>query len=170
MGGNVVYFNGDAFNANDGSLLWGSLNGDDTIAAMANGVVYDTIQWSVGVTATDAVTGKTLWTFIAGGQLEGTPAVANGVVYFESDDGYAYAVNAATGVQLWKYNVSGRGPASPVVANGIVYFPSHAGSGGLWAFHVPNQSQSEQPSSPLRSDTGLLTPGAPRSGATSNLK
>jgi len=139
VGGGVVYFDGAAFDANTGTLLWGGPSGDDTISAMANGVVYNTIQYGQSVQAMDAVTGTTLWASQSGGQLEGTPAVANGVVYFESDDGYAYAVSAATGAPLWKYNVSSHGPASPVVADGIVYFPSHAGSGGLWAFHLPSQ-------------------------------
>lgn len=173
VGGSVVYFDGSAFDAVTGTLLWGGPTGDDTIPAMANGVIYDTVQFGQNVNATNATTGEPLWTFRAGGEMEGTPAVANGVVSFECDDGYAYALDAATGAQLWKYQISSRGPSSPVVADGVAYFPSAFGSGGLWAFHLPNQERSEHSSSPQPPNTAVLTPGSglqPSAGATPNPK
>jgi outer membrane protein assembly factor BamB len=38
-----------------------------------------------------------------------SPAVANGLVYFGSDDGVVYALNASTGAKLWSYSTGGAG-------------------------------------------------------------
>ena len=51
-----------------------------------------------------------------------SPAVANGVVYFGSDDN-VYALNASTGAKLWSYATEAV-DSSPAVANGVVYFGS----------------------------------------------
>src|ERR1019366_8440801 len=62
-----------------------------------------------------------------------SPTVANGVVYFGSNDGNLYASNASTGALLWKsetyYYYS-----SPTVANGVVYFGS--GDHNLYALNA----------------------------------
>jgi outer membrane protein assembly factor BamB len=50
-----------------------------------------------------------------------SPAVANGVVYFGSDDINVYALNASTGAKLWSYAAGGVFFSSPAVANGVVY-------------------------------------------------
>jgi len=58
----------------------------------------------------------------AAGSYASSPIVAAGRVFFNSDDGYVYALNAATGGLLWK---SGLGVTSsqplPAVGNGMVY-------------------------------------------------
>lgn len=46
------------------------------------------------------------WSFYAGRNITATPAVANGVVYFPSWNGYLYAVNAFNGALIWKQNLS----------------------------------------------------------------
>ncbi|KAH7570141.1 hypothetical protein ACOSQ2_018426 [Xanthoceras sorbifolium] len=46
------------------------------------------------------------WTFFAGRDISATPAVANGVVYFPSWNGYLYAVNAINGALIWMQNLS----------------------------------------------------------------
>ncbi|XVF85981.1 hypothetical protein PTKIN_Ptkin17bG0160700 [Pterospermum kingtungense] len=46
------------------------------------------------------------WTFYAGKDISATPAVANGVVYFPSWNGYLYAVNAFNGALIWQQNLS----------------------------------------------------------------
>lgn len=46
------------------------------------------------------------WKFFAGGDISATPAVANGIVYVPSWNGYLYAVKAFTGDLLWKKNLS----------------------------------------------------------------
>lgn len=45
------------------------------------------------------------WRFIAGFDISATPAVANGVVYFPSWNGYLYAVRANNGALIWKQNL-----------------------------------------------------------------
>lgn len=46
------------------------------------------------------------WSFYAGKDISATPAVANGVVYFPSWNGYLYAVNAFNGALIWEQNLS----------------------------------------------------------------
>ena len=57
--------------------------------------------------------------------MQSSPAVANGVVYFGSDDNNVYALNANTGAKLWSYATGSLAVASsPAVANGVVYVGS----------------------------------------------
>ena len=54
-----------------------------------------------------------------------SPAVANGVVYLDSYNGYVYALNARTGAHLWSFEnccFYPRVQSSPAVSNGVVYF------------------------------------------------
>jgi eukaryotic-like serine/threonine-protein kinase len=53
------------------------------------------------------------------GYVNSSPAVANGVVYFGSND--VYALDASTGALLWSYAMGGWVSSSPAVANGVVY-------------------------------------------------
>ena len=95
--------------------------------------------------AFDAVTGSENWRFYSDGPVRLAPAVANGRVYFGSDDGFLYCLDADTGTLHWK--VSGapaeRGQrmhlgnmrlisfwpvrGGPVVDGGVVYFGA-----GIW--------------------------------------
>jgi len=49
-----------------------------------------------------ADTGDPIWTYFTGGPVRLAPTVADGRVYFGSDDGYAYCLEAATGKPVWK--------------------------------------------------------------------
>jgi outer membrane protein assembly factor BamB len=62
------------------------------------------------------------------GDPQSSPAVANGVVYFGSDDHNVYALNASTGAQLWNYTTGGEVLSSTAVANGMVYIGSVDGN------------------------------------------
>ena len=56
--------------------------------------------------------------------MESSPAVANGVVYFGSDDSWLYALDATTGAKLWSFEAGYSYDAvqsSPSVVNGVVY-------------------------------------------------
>ena len=99
------------------------------------------------VTALDAATGKSLWTFLAEGPVRFAPVVERNRVYFVSDDGYLYCVSADQGRLLWRFSPMGpqrrslrllgderlisRWPArgGPVLADGVVYFAA-----GVWPF------------------------------------
>ena len=52
--------------------------------------------------AFDAVTGSENWRFYSDGPVRLAPAVANGRVYFGSDDGFLYCLDAETGTLHWK--------------------------------------------------------------------
>jgi outer membrane protein assembly factor BamB len=56
-----------------------------------------------------------------------SPAVAEGVVYFGSNDGSLYAIDIVSGTQKWKFQTKGRVVSSPAVANGLVYFAAYDG-------------------------------------------
>jgi len=51
----------------------------------------------------DLKTGREKWIYTTDGPVRVAPAIANGRVYFGSDDGYAYCVKADNGELLWKY-------------------------------------------------------------------
>jgi eukaryotic-like serine/threonine-protein kinase len=74
------------------------------------------------------------WAFKTGGPVISSPAIANGVIYFGSMDGYLYAVDQSTGKEKWKYKSSMPVTSSPAVVGDILYFVSTAG--GLGALDV----------------------------------
>lgn len=89
------------------------------------------------VYAVEAVTGKVRWTFATNAPPRYAPAVANGKVYFGSDDGVAWCLNAADGSVVWSVNAAptglrmlGQGRLISVwpirtgvlVENGVAYF------------------------------------------------
>ncbi len=136
-----------AVDAVTGGMLWRSqlpVGGSSqlTTPAVANGVVYlgfaddndDSYGYMYGF---DAHTGALLWNFNAAGGIYSSAAVANGVVYFGSDDMNVYALDAGTGALLWNYTTGGQVASSPAVVNGIVYIGSD--DMYMYAFHLPPQ-------------------------------
>ena len=75
-----------------------------------------------------------LWTYTAGGGIDSSPAVANGIVYVGSYDKKIYALNASTGEEIWNYTTGGFIGSSPAIANGIVYVGS--GDGKIYALNA----------------------------------
>jgi eukaryotic-like serine/threonine-protein kinase len=67
------------------------------------------------------------WTFPTGNRIVSSPVMADGVVYFGSDDGNVYAVDASSGRQLWKYVTRGAVASTPAIANGMLYVMSYDG-------------------------------------------
>jgi outer membrane protein assembly factor BamB len=65
---------------------------------------------------------KLLWKSETRGRIEGSPAVAGGVVYVGSRDHKLYALDAATGAVKWVFFADGEIRSSPCVAGGGVYF------------------------------------------------
>ena len=74
------------------------------------------------------------WTFKTGGPIVSSPAVADGVVYIGSMDGYLYAVDESTGKEKWKFKSSMAVASSPAVAGGTLFFVSS--HGGLAAIDI----------------------------------
>ena len=97
-------------------------------------------------TGNPALTPTLLWKYNLGGTVSLSPAVANGIVYEGSDDGYVYALNKNDGAIIWKYNtgVTTTGSSvesSPAVVNGVVYVCSydaniHALNGNVYALNA----------------------------------
>ena len=75
------------------------------------------------------------WSFHTNGQIYSSPAVADGRVFFGSNDGNLYALNL-DGTLGWKFAAKGRIPSSPAVVGGTVYFESYDGDGNLYALDV----------------------------------
>lgn len=48
-------------------------------------------------------TGQRIWSYFTDGPVRLAPSVADGKVYFGSDDGSVYCVHATTGTQVWRY-------------------------------------------------------------------
>jgi len=53
-------------------------------------------------------TGRSVWTFTTGAPVRLAPTVADGRVYFGSDDGRAYCLNAEDGQLIWKLRAAPR--------------------------------------------------------------
>jgi outer membrane protein assembly factor BamB/predicted nucleic acid-binding Zn ribbon protein len=86
------------------------------------------------------------WTFTTGGAIHSSPALADGTVYFGSEDYKLYAVDAATGVKRWEFLTGSFVESTPAIVGGIVYFGSNDGalyaldakSGEMvWEFRTP---------------------------------
>ena len=67
---------------------------------------------------------KVLWTFNTSGPVISSPAIANGKVYFGSNDGWVYSLKLDTGELIWKYETDGPVESSPTIADEILYIGS----------------------------------------------
>ena len=65
-----------------------------------------------------------LWTFEAGGAITSSPVVADGAVYFGSDDYNVYCLDVESGEQRWSFATEDIIEASPLVVDGGVYIGS----------------------------------------------
>ena len=66
-----------------------------------------------------------LWSLYTGGWIVNAPTVADGVVYFGSDDDSVNAVDASTGDPLWRFEVGEVVRSTPTVTGGAVYVGSN---------------------------------------------
>ena len=132
-----------AFDAASGTQRWmfpltNSTGLSPNTLAVANGVVFAGAFTgnSYNLYAVDATTGGLHWNFsfgIVGYVLP--PAIANGVIYIATDNGYLLAFDMATGAKIWNGpQISGNNTSSLVVADGVVYIGSLP---TLYAFHLP---------------------------------
>ena len=90
-------------------------------------------------TATLVPTRTPLWTFQTEGAVWSTPTVAEGIVYFGSDDHRLYAVNAKTGLEKWHFETGGLVRSHPALAKDAVYFTSD--DGFLYALEAASGQQ-----------------------------
>ena len=66
-----------------------------------------------------------LWHHHTGGWIVYSPTVADGVVYFGSDDNHVYALDAVTGDLLWRFETGGVIRSSPTVTGGVAFVGSN---------------------------------------------
>ncbi len=78
------------------------------------------------VQALDRRTGRRLWRLQAGGAVESSPVVVDGVVYATSKDRRVYAIDERTGRVRWAYQTGGEVKDSPSVVGGRVYVGNYA--------------------------------------------
>jgi len=103
----------------------------------AGGRVYFGSSADDKVCCLDAATGAKQWTFFADGPVRLAPTLADGQLYFGSDDGYVYCLNASDGTLIWRFRpdcadrrIPGNGRVisslpvrtSVVVENGVATF------------------------------------------------
>jgi outer membrane protein assembly factor BamB len=133
LGGRVYMVNGgllQARHASNGALIWSveqvgsDVHSTPTVGA---GIVVLGAVNSPLVSAYDESSGRLLWAFEAdgnGAEVLGSPVLANGVVYFITDDGTLHTLNAVTGAQLHSWTPSSSPSAAtttPAVVEGRVY-------------------------------------------------
>lgn len=76
--------------------------------------------------ALDLATGEKRWAFAATDTIAGTPALADGSLYFGSFDGRVYAVDASDGAERWRHETGGAVVSTPLVADGLVLVGSRS--------------------------------------------
>jgi eukaryotic-like serine/threonine-protein kinase len=71
--------------------------------------------------------GDLVWDFKTSYPVRSSPAIADGTLYFGSDDYLLYAIDAKTGKEFWHYDTDSPAGVSPLVDNGIVYYGAAGG-------------------------------------------
>jgi hypothetical protein len=99
-------------------------------AASQAAVMYRGGSQRTGLYDTQAVAAFTgvKWKFETGDEVWSSPVLAEGVIYFGSDDDHLYALDAQTGQEKWRFKTGGDVRSSPAIADGIVYVESYDGN------------------------------------------
>ena len=122
-----------AFAAGFGEVRWSKTIGPSESSPLLAGNRLYVGDWEGRLWALDARTGKTIWTYRAGGPIKGAAALTAGRVYFGSYDGHVYCVGARSGKLVWKARAQARlygGSrfySTPALAFGRLYIGSTDG-------------------------------------------
>jgi outer membrane protein assembly factor BamB len=143
--------------AHDIELLWKvepALGGRLSSPVVAGGMVFVADIDNHRIIALDCETGKTAWTFTAGGRIDSPPTIAKGMAVFGSADGHVYCLRATDGKLVWRIRaaplaekivVSGQVesiwpvPGSVLVLGDSAYFAAGRNTqtdGGLYCYGV----------------------------------
>jgi len=129
----VLYVNnqhGDtwAIRASDRKVLWRRTTAKvyDSTPAVSGPRLFVGSFEPGDVQALDRRTGRRLWRLKAGGAVESSPAVVDGIVYATSKDRRVYALDERTGRVRWAFRTGGEVKDSPVVVGGRVYVANYA--------------------------------------------
>ena len=87
----------------EGHVLRDRVNFDDAFhTTVVGNRIYFGSSADHSVHCRDLATGKAVWSFTTGAPVRLAPTVADGRVYFGSDDGRAYCLDAANGRPVWQ--------------------------------------------------------------------
>ncbi len=111
-------------------VLWGlkiAVSSSSTTPVIDGNDIYTTGDNKV--MRIDLTTRAFTWTksFVAGGIINSSPALANKILYVGCDDGRLYAIDAETGKAKWNYLTGGKITASPAIVDGVVFISSWDG-------------------------------------------
>ncbi|NQT88565.1 PQQ-binding-like beta-propeller repeat protein [bacterium] len=79
------------------------LGGKLSPVTVAEGKVFVAAVDAHTVHALDSKTGKTAWTYTAGGRVDTPPTISGGLCFFGSRDGWIYCLRASDGALAWRY-------------------------------------------------------------------
>ena len=127
-----------ARSASDGASLW---TYDGGIGLFSDPTIVGDVLYcgkgtsDPGVAAIDKLTGTLLWEYGTPVDMNTSPCVVDGKIFFGSDDQEFYALDASDGNLLWQRTVDDCMDLyhSPTAANGIVYVQACS---ELWAFDM----------------------------------
>jgi len=77
-----------------------------TSPVVAEGKLFVAAVDSHTVHALDTRTGKSVWSFVAGGRVDSPPTIWHGRALFGSADGYVYCLRASDGHLVWRYRAA----------------------------------------------------------------
>lgn len=136
-----------AFDADTGDAKWtAEIGGGGDTPAVEDGTIY-TLESGWGddrstVYAVDGATGETQWTWSREGSVGGPLVVANGHVYFYTDDGSGWmaeeeviALDVEEGEELWRAELEDTMDA-PVTVDGDTVYAATDELGRVYAFDV----------------------------------
>ncbi|MFH1265044.1 MAG: PQQ-binding-like beta-propeller repeat protein, partial [Planctomycetota bacterium] len=83
-----------------------NVGGRPSAPVVAGGTVLVAAIDAHRVLATDALDGKTRWTFTAGGRVDSPPSVYRGLALFGCADGWVYALRMADGKLAWRFRAA----------------------------------------------------------------
>ncbi|MFO0922135.1 MAG: PQQ-binding-like beta-propeller repeat protein [Pirellulales bacterium] len=83
-----------------------NLGGRLTAPVISGGLVYVAQTDAHTLHAIEEGSGKTRWTFTAGGRIDSPPSIAHGRVVFGGADGWVYCLESQSGDLAWKYRAA----------------------------------------------------------------